>query len=169
MGTKTPLVVVMGVSGSGKSTMGEALARALAVPYADADSFHPEANIAKMSAGIPLDDADRDPWLDIVAAWLTGHRATGAVVACSALKRRYRDRLRAGAPAAYFVHLAGDQAMVTKRVAERQGHFMAASMVESQYADLQPLGPDERGVTLDIAAPREELVRQAVAAVREHA
>src|SRR5438105_15547837 len=97
-------IVVMGVSGSGKSTVGAALAQRLRVPFADADNFHPPANIAKMSAGIPLDDTDREPWLRAIGAWLAEHDAGGGVASCSALKRSYRDALRAAAPRTRFVH-----------------------------------------------------------------
>ena len=102
-----PVIVVMGVSGSGKSTVGGLLAERLGVPYAEADDFHPPANIAKMSAGHPLDDADREPWLDAIAHWIAERRGQGGVVSCSALRRRYRDRLRATAPDLFFVHLDG--------------------------------------------------------------
>src|SRR4051794_32419507 len=98
-----PLVIVMGVSGSGKSTVGELLARRLGLPYAEADDFHPEANVAKMAAGVALDDADRAPWLDAIAAWLVERDGKGGVITCSALRRRYRDRLRADAPGLFFV------------------------------------------------------------------
>src|SRR5580765_1965105 len=117
-----PLVVMMGVSGSGKTTVGAALAQRLRVPFADADDFHPEANIAKMSAGIPLDDVDRGPWLDAIAAWLADHAATGGVASCSALKRVYRDVLSAAAPHAVYLHLHGDRDVLAARVAGRPGH-----------------------------------------------
>lgn len=166
MGNDAPLIVVMGVSGCGKSTLGEALGRALAVPYADADDFHPQANIDKMTAGIPLDDADRAPWLDAIGAWLAERVDTGAVATCSALKRAYRDRLRGAAPGAYFVHLGGEPEVVERRVAARADHFMPASLVASQYATLEPLQPDEAGVTLDFALPPQTLADQALDAVR---
>lgn len=160
------LVVVMGVSGSGKSTVGEALARRLHVPYADADEFHSAANIAKMSAGIPLDDADRLPWLRAIGAWLAEHTDTGAVVTCSALRRAYRDTLREQAPDVEFVHLDGDRETVRRRVAGRDGHFMPESLVDSQFATLEPLGADERGVVLDLAAPVDDLVAAAARSTR---
>jgi gluconokinase len=155
------LAVVMGVTGSGKSTVGEALARELGVPYADADSFHSAANVAKMAAGHPLDDDDRRPWLGAIGEWLAGHEDTGAVVTCSALRRRYRDVLREKAPAVEFVHLDGEKETVRRRVAERTGHFMPESLVDSQFAALEPLGDDERGVVLDLAAPVADLVAAA--------
>jgi gluconokinase len=153
-----PLLVVMGVTGSGKTTVGAALAQRLRVPFADADDFHSEANIAKMSAGIPLDDDDREPWLRSIGAWLSGHAATGGVVACSALKRWYRDILREAAPATTFVHLAGEPSLVRERVAGRAGHFMPASLVASQFATLEPLEGDERGIVLDLGRSVDELV-----------
>jgi gluconokinase len=153
-----PLLVVMGVTGSGKSTVGRALAERLGVPFADADDFHGDANIAKMSAGTPLDDEDRRPWLLAIGEWLAEHAAGGAVVGCSALRRAYRDLLRTPAPAVAFVHLHGARETVRKRVAAREGHFMPESLVASQFATLEPLGADERGVVLDLAAPVEDNV-----------
>lgn len=155
---RPPLIVVMGVTGSGKSTVGAALAECLRVPFADADDFHSPANVAKMSAGIPLDDTDRLPWLRSVGAWLAEHAATGAVTGCSALKRRYRDLLREAAPEVSFLHLDGDVDMIRKRVAGRSGHFMPESLVASQFAALEPLGPGERGIALDLSLPVDDLV-----------
>ncbi|MEO5874343.1 MAG: gluconokinase [Streptosporangiaceae bacterium] len=152
-----PQLVVMGVTGSGKTTVGIALAHELGVPFADGDDFHGEANIAKMAAGTPLDDADRLPWLRSVGAWL-GERPGGGVIGCSALKRSYRDLLREYAPAARFVHLHGTPEVIHRRVAERAGHFMPESLVESQFATLEPLGPDEAGVVLDFDLPVADLV-----------
>lgn len=143
-----PLVVVMGVSGSGKTTLGRALAERLRVPFGDADDFHPPANIAKMSSGIPLDDADRMPWLRALGAWLAGHRDTGAVITCSALERAYRDVLRGAVPALGFVHLDPSPDVVRRRIAGRRGHFMPASLIDSQFRALEPLQPDERGAVL---------------------
>lgn len=152
------LYVVMGVTGSGKTTVGVALAERLGVPFGDADDFHSEANIAKMSAGIPLDDADRLPWLRTIGEWLAGYADTGAVASCSALKRKYRDALRSAAPTVRFVHLHGDKATAHLRVGNRPGHFMPDTLVESQYATLEELGPDEAGVVLDFTRPVDELV-----------
>ncbi|GLW65116.1 gluconokinase [Actinomadura rubrobrunea] len=157
-GHAAPLLVVMGVAGSGKTTFGAALARRLRVPFADADDFHPPANIAKMSAGVPLDDADRLPWLRAIGAWLAEHADGGGVVTCSALRRAYRDLLREQAPEATFVHLHGDREVVRRRVAERTDHFMPASLVDSQFDTLEPLGPDERGLVLDLDAPVDALI-----------
>lgn len=157
-----PLVVVMGVSGSGKTTVGAALAQRLGVPFADADDFHPPENIAKMSAGIPLDDLDRRPWLETIAAWLAHHARTGGVASCSALKRSYRDILRSTAPEVTFLHLHGERDVVAARVAGRPGHFMPAALVDSQFATLEPLQPGEHGVVIDLDQSIDALVEQSV-------
>jgi gluconokinase len=149
-------VVVMGVTGSGKSTVGEALAKRLEVPFADADDFHSVENVAKMRSGVPLDDADRGPWLRAVGSWL-GARQDG-VVTCSALKRRYRDILREEAPDVTFLHLDGDKETVRQRVAGRAGHFMPESLVQSQFDALEPLEDDERGIVVDLARPVDDIV-----------
>jgi len=166
--TPTPaprLVVVMGVAGSGKSAVGAALADRAGWPFRDGDSFHSVANIDKMSHGIPLDDADRAPWLAEVGRWLAAHDGAGAVVSCSALKRAYRDRLRAAAPTAVFVHLHGDVDVLYGRLVARPGHFMPPSLLASQLADLEPLAPDEPGVVLDLAASIDSLVDQTLTAL----
>jgi gluconokinase len=150
-------VVVMGVSGSGKSTVGMALAQRLRVPFVDADTLHPPANITKMAGGEPLDDDDRYPWLDKVGEWLAGHR-DGGVVSCSALKRAYRDRLRAHCPQVEFLHLAGSPALISGRVAARTGHFMPAALLRSQFDSLEPLGADESGATVDVAQDIDAIV-----------
>jgi len=157
-----PLVVVMGVSGSGKTTIGAALAQRLRVPFADADDFHPQANIDKMSAGIPLTDDDRGPWLATIATWLAEHAAGGGVASCSALKRSYRDVLAAAAPQVFFVHLHGDPDVIAARVAGRPGHFMPAALVESQFATLEPLEPGEHGAVLDVDQQVDDLVTQSL-------
>ncbi|MCH8613553.1 gluconokinase [Arsenicicoccus dermatophilus] len=164
-----PRVVVMGVTGCGKTTVGAALAQRLRVPFADADDFHPQANIDKMSAGIPLDDDDRAPWLFTLAGWLREHAGTGAILGCSALKVRYRDILRGGAPDLTFLHLAGDREVVTARVAGRPGHFMPASLVDSQYATLEPLEGTERGVAIDFSLSVDEIVDTYVRSFPEQA
>lgn len=150
------LVVVMGVTGSGKSTVGEALAQRLGVPYADADDFHSVENVAKMRSGVPLDDADREPWLRAVGRWL-GERQDG-VVTCSALKRAYRDILREEAPDVTFLHLHGDKETVRQRVAGRAGHFMPESLVQSQFDALEPLQAGERGIVVDLARDVADIV-----------
>lgn len=147
----------MGVSGSGKSTVGTALARRLAVPFVDADTLHPPANIAKMSAGEPLDDDDRQPWLERVGEWLAGHR-DGAVASCSALKRKYRDQLRAHCPEVEFLHLAGSPELIGGRLAARSGHFMPAALLRSQFDALEPLGADEAGATVDAGQSVDAIV-----------
>ncbi|WP_327115186.1 gluconokinase [Nocardia sp. NBC_01730] len=160
-----PMIVVMGVSGSGKSTVGTRLADALGIEYAEGDDFHPAANVAKMAAGTPLDDADRAPWLDAVAAWMTEHTEQGGVVSCSALKRSYRDRLRAAVPEAFFVHLAVPRIELARRMTGRRGHFMPPNLLDSQLAALEPLAADENGITIDAARTPEDLVTDAVAAL----
>jgi gluconokinase len=160
------VVVVMGVSGTGKTTVGQLIAAALGVPYAEGDAFHPPENIATMSAGIPLDDADRWPWLDAVGAWAGGRAGLGGVVAASALKRSYRDRLRAAAPDVVFVHLTGDRALIERRMAARKGHFMPTALLDSQFATLQPLEEDEAGVAVEVSGSPEEIAGRAVEALR---
>jgi gluconokinase len=154
------VVVVMGVAGSGKTTVGQAVAAELGVEYAEADAFHPEANIRKMSSGIPLTDADREPWLRTIAGWIREHQSTGGVVSSSALKRRYRDILRSGGNV-WFLHLAGPKEVLAERMRSRQGHFMPVSLLDSQYADLEPLGPDEQGWTADVRDTLAEIIRAA--------
>lgn len=164
--TFTPhVVVVMGVSGTGKTTIGRLLAARLGIPYAEGDDFHPPANIGKMTAGTPLTDEDRRPWLDAVGEWAHGRAGLGGVVSCSALKRAYRDRLRAAAPGVVFVHLTGDRALIEDRMAHRQGHFMPAALLDSQFATLQPLEADEAGVAVDVCGTAEEITARAVAAL----
>jgi gluconokinase len=159
------LLVIMGVSGAGKSTVGMLIAGRLGLGFRDADEFHPPANIAKMSAGQPLTDADRWPWLDAIGAHLAAHRATGAVVTCSALKRAYRDRLRAAAAGLRFIHLHGDQSLIAARQAARQGHFMQPSLVASQFATLETPAAEADVIALDVGAPPEALAARALAAL----
>ncbi|BCI53202.1 gluconokinase [Mycolicibacterium litorale] len=149
--------MVMGVSGSGKSTVGAALAQRLRVPFADADDFHPPANIAKMTAGQALDDDDRYPWLEAIGEWLAAH-PDGGVMSCSALKHRYRDQLRRHCPDVEFVHLSGAAEVIGRRQASRPGHFMPASLLASQFATLEPLTEDERGVTIDVARDIDSII-----------
>ncbi|MEV1050574.1 gluconokinase [Streptomyces sp. NPDC049887] len=160
------VVVVMGVAGTGKTTIGPLIAEALGVPYAEGDDFHPADNIAKMSAGIPLSDADREPWLDAIGRWAHGRAGLGGVVGCSALKRIYRDRLRTAAPDVEFLHLTGDRALIERRMAERRGHFMPTALLDSQFATLQPLQDDEAGVAVDVSGSPQEITERAVAALR---
>jgi gluconokinase len=155
----SPLVVVMGVSGSGKSTVGAALAQRLRVPFADADDFHPPANIAKMTAGHALDDDDRQPWLESIGEWLAEHDEDGAVVTCSALKRRYRDQLCHHAPRAEFVLLHGTFEVISRRQASRPGHFMPPSLLQSQFDTLEPLAPDENGLVIEVDQSVDAIVQ----------
>lgn len=154
-------VLLMGVAGCGKSTVGSQLARAMGASFLDADDFHPPANVARMAAGIALTDADRAAWLDALAERLATGRARGErlVLACSALKRSYRDTLRRGAPDLALVHLTGTPALLAERLAARQGHYMPATLLPSQLATLQPPQADEKGLTLDITAGPERLVQ----------
>lgn len=155
----------MGVSGSGKSTVGGLLAERLGVPYADADSFHPPENIRKMSAGTPLDDADRRPWLDAIAAWLSQRAEHGGVVSCSALRRRYRDRLRAGGGRLFFLHLDGSEELIARRMEARRGHFMPRSLLRSQFEALEPLEADEHGEAVPVGGTPDEVAERALAAL----
>jgi gluconokinase len=156
----------MGVSGSGKSTVGAALALRLGVPFADGDAFHSATNIAKMAAGTPLTDNDRYPWLDAVGHWLADHH-DGGVMSCSALKRSYRDRLRAYCPGVEFVHLTGSPELIGRRQAGRPGHFMPSALEKSQFETLEPLAPDEHGITLDVASSVDAIVEDVVTYLNE--
>ena len=164
----TSPIVVMGVSGSGKSTVGAALAQRLRVPFADADDFHPPANIAKMTSGQPLDDDDRRPCLDAIGEWLAERGERGGVMSCSALKRMYRDQLRRHCPHVEFVHLSGTPEVIGRRQASRPGHFMPASLLESQFATLEPLEPDEDGITIDVDQSIDSIIETYVAESTTH-
>lgn len=164
--TEPRVIVVMGVAGTGKTTVGPLVAEALGVPYAEGDDFHPAANIAKMSAGTPLDDADRAPWLDAIGDWARGRAGLGGVVSCSALKRAYRDRLRAAAPGLVFLHLTGDYELIAARMAARRGHFMTTRLLDSQFATLEPLGADEAGIAVDVTPEAAVIAERAAAALR---
>lgn len=151
-------VVVMGVSGSGKSTVGELLAQRLHVEYADGDDFHSEANRAKLEAGVPLTDEDRWPWLNAIGRWLAAREATGAVATCSALKRQYRDVIRALVPDVELLYCEGSLELIAARVANRSDHLMPASLLESQFAELEPPDDDERAVAENVAQAPEAIV-----------
>ncbi|WP_296389921.1 gluconokinase [Williamsia sp.] len=151
---------VMGVSGVGKTTVGQELARRLGRAFGDADDLHPKASVDKMASGTTLTDADRAPWLDAVVEWLDDRPTdTGGVVfACSALKRRYRDRIAQADAPVFFVHLTADPAALEDRLRNRKGHFMHVDMLQSQLADLEPVAADENGVEVSTAGSIEETV-----------
>ena len=159
-----PRVVVMGVSGCGKSTVGALLAARLGVPFVDADDLHPQSNVAKMAAGVPLTDEDRWPWLRLVGQSLADAPA-GEVVACSALRRAYRDVLREAAPDVRFVHLAGTREQLASRLSHRLHHFMPATLLDTQLATLEAPGDDEGAVVLDVSSTPAALAEQAARAL----
>ena len=152
------MVLVMGVSGSGKSSVGAALAERLGVPFLEGDSLHPAGNVVKMAAGVPLDDADRAPWLDAITGWM-GARRDG-VVACSALKRAYRDRLRTATPDLRIVALVPPERVLAKRLGHRRGHFMPGSLLDSQLATLEVPGKDETALLVTENEPTEQTVER---------
>lgn len=160
-------VVVMGVSGAGKSTVGQLFARRIGAPFIEGDDLHPEVNRRKMAGGVPLTEEDRIPWLKAVAAKIREAEASDVVVTCSALRRSYRDLIRAesGCPV-IFVLLTADAAILGQRLQARQGHFMPAALLESQLALLEPPWPDEPHLTFDIGAPVEDVVERIIAALR---
>ncbi|GAA5168518.1 gluconokinase [Ornithinimicrobium tianjinense] len=155
-------LVVMGVSGTGKSTVAELLVEQLGWDFCEGDDLHPRSNIDKMSSGQPLTDEDRWPWLEALVAWTAERDREGVstILTCSALRRSYRDVLRKGGPGTRFIHLTGDPDLLAERMEHRTRHFMPASMLESQLATLEPLEDDEPGVVVDVAATPEQIVRQ---------
>ena len=160
--------VVMGVSGCGKSVIGARLAAALGATFIDGDDLHPASNVAKMAAGTPLTDADRAPWLDQVGATL-GAAEGVTIIGCSALKRIYRDRIRAAAGGAVmFLHLAADKALIAGRMGARTGHFMPPALLDSQFAALEPPGPDEAALTIDIGPTAELVVADILTRLQPH-
>ena len=160
-------VVVMGVSGSGKSTLAVALAEALGCDFLEGDDLHPAANVAAMASGVPLTDAARQPWLEAIGAWIDVRRESGrsAVVSCSALRRRYRDTLRVGRPGLRFCHLDVSAGELEPRLESRRGHFMPAGLLSSQLEILEPLEPDEPGVTVSGDGTPDEVLARALAAL----
>ena len=161
------VMIVMGVSGSGKSTIGALLARRLHWEFEDADWLHPPSNVDKMHNGIALTDEDRWPWLDAVAAWIGKMRISGghAVVACSALKRRYREILIGDRPDVRLVYLKGDETLIARRIATRHEHFMPRSLLHSQFEALEEPGPDEAPVTVSIEPQPRQIVAQILSAL----
>lgn len=161
----TTHVVVMGVSGSGKSTIAKGVADALGYHFVEADEFHSEGNIAKMESGTPLTDEDRWPWLRALSTWMGEQADAGrsTVITCSALRRSYRDVLREGPPSVNFLHLAGPAEVIRERMSDREGHFMPASLLQSQFDTLEPLDADESGIVLDLRRPPDELIAESVA------
>lgn len=163
-----PLIVVMGVAGSGKTTLASQLAEKLGVPFVEGDSLHPAANVRKMSSGIPLTDEDRWPWLEAIGERMEVERSTGhgVVVACSALKRAYRDVLRAHAHGKiHFILLDGSRQLISDRMKQRKGHFMPPALLDSQFATLERPTQDEHAVILDISRKPAELVEEAVKSI----
>jgi gluconokinase len=166
MADRCTILIVMGVSGSGKTTIATALAQHLGWPFKDGDELHPPSNIAKMHAGHPLDDTDRWPWLAQIAEWIDAWRAVGScgVITCSALKRRYRAFLTKGRGEVRIIYLHGDMALIATRLAARSDHFMPRDLLASQFAALEEPGPDEHAIRVEIDQPVSETVA-AIAAV----
>ncbi len=165
-----PIVaVMMGVSGSGKTTIAEGVAARLGWDVLEGDEFHPPANVAKMKSGIPLDDADRLPWLQAIAGAIDRKLAEGdsAVVACSALKRSYRGIIIGGRRNVVLIYLRGTHTVIGKRMASRKGHFMPPSLLESQFATLEEPGPDENPIVVDVAPPPDAIVANVIKAMQE--
>jgi ribose 5-phosphate isomerase A len=162
-----PVLVLMGPSGAGKTTIGEALAQRLGWTFAEGDAFHPEANVAKMHAGMPLTDADRQPWLEAVAAWIDGQRAQSApgIITCSALKRAYRRMIIGDRREVRLVYLRGGHDLLAQRLAGRHGHFMPASLLQSQLDTLEEPGPDEDPVIVDVGSPPGEVAEEIIRAL----
>lgn len=157
-------LVIMGISGSGKTTIASALSDKLGWAYAEADEFHPPGNIRKMAAGTPLDDDDRWPWLDSIQRWMTESAGAGrsTIVTCSALKRAYRDVLARADGRVHFIHLLGNVQLISQRVATRQGHFMPASLLASQVDTLEPLHPDEPGLAVNNTGTPDEVAEYVI-------
>ncbi|MCT1866674.1 gluconokinase [Dermabacter sp. p3-SID358] len=168
--SQTPLII-MGVQGTGKSTVGKALAERLGLSFIDGDDLHPAANKEKMASGTPLTDEDRAPWLDAIGQTIADERERGVTCAivCSALKRRYRDQLRSYAPDLQFVHLAGDRDLIARRIAHRHHEYMPASLLDSQFATLEQLGDDEAGIVASIEPAAKDVVENILGGLNEGA
>ena len=160
----SPLLVIMGVSGSGKTTVALNLVSRLDWPFQEGDALHSAANIAKMRAGIPLTDEDRRPWLQNVAAWIDGQRANGVpgIITCSALKQEYRAIITDGRPEVRLVYLRGSFELISRRLAQRQGHFMPALLLQSQFDTLEEPGPDENALMVDAGAPPDQIATEII-------
>lgn len=158
------VLLLMGVAGCGKSTIGQRLSRRLGWEFRDADSFHPPANIEKMSSGTPLTDDDRWPWLDAIAAWIDDHAEAGtpAIVTCSALKRAYRARIVGRRDGIRLVYLKGSKQLISDRMARRKNHFMPTALLESQFATLEEPGPAEKPIVVNVALPPNRLAEQII-------
>lgn len=162
------LFVVMGVSGCGKTTVAEGLAAHFGLPFQEGDDLHPKANVEKMHSGVPLDDADRAPWLQICHEWLRMHEATGGVLTCSALKRKYRDTLRQGLKVT-FIYLETSERTIAERLKHRLGHFMPPSLLPSQLATLEPPGSDENVIAVDSAGTPEIVIAKLIESLKARA
>lgn len=169
MANGRPHIVVMGVSATGKTLVGRRVAEALGFAYIEGDDHHPPSNVEKMASGTPLTDEDRQPWLEELAHLLSaaGAHGTPTVLACSALRRAYRDTLRSGAPRLFFLHLDADFEVLYERMSQRTKHFMPSSLLRSQFATLERLAPDETGAVVDVSPPVEVVVKDALAAIGE--
>jgi gluconokinase len=165
--TRVQQVVVMGVSGVGKTTVAQGMSTILGWTFAEGDAFHSEANVAKMASGHPLTDEDRWPWLRSIGEWMSREIAAGrsAVVTCSALRRVYRDLLREGRPEVVFCHLVAGEALIGGRMSHRTDHYMPPSLLPSQLAALEPLEPDEPGVEVPVEGEADEVIARALAAL----
>ena len=166
-GQDPDIVVVMGVAGSGKTTVAKGIAVSMNWLFAEGDAFHPETNVEKMHSGVPLTDEDRWPWLRLIGDWMSEQEAAGSssVVTCSALRRVYRDLLREGRPAVRFCHVTAPEAAIADRLDHRAGHYMPPSLLPSQLATLEPLEPDEPGVTVSGEGTETEVLDRALDAL----